>query len=415
MRRRPAVPADLAWAVEVARDGIAPWVPPGFVWERFEQGIAERLVGAEVLERGGVPIGWMRVMREPERVVLDQVFLASGARGRGLGTALVREVMAPGLPVELRVLKGNAAHRLYARLGFRVFREGGTQWHLRWEPGWAGPLAVTDWAGPTRAAVGAVLARVGLAGPAVRVASTGLANHVFAAGDAVLRIATATEDGLSDARTEAAAVPAAIAAGVRTPALLAFDETGRDVPVPFTVYARVEGEVGAESAAVWREVGRELARVHAIGWVPDGAGWLDDHAEPDARGLLGHAAALDPGLPERLDRWLDGAPTGAGAPRFLHGDAHARNVLARDGRLAALIDWGDAGWGDPALDFEPMPLRFLRSALEGYREAGGTDDGTLEGRAVRAALAVALLRIARPKPRRRPTARLEEWVAAWGT
>jgi aminoglycoside phosphotransferase (APT) family kinase protein len=35
---------------------------------------------------------------------------------------------------------------------------------------------------------------------------------------------------------------------------------------------------------------------------------------------------------------------------WIHGDLHARNVLVVDGRLAAVIDWGDVARGDRATD-----------------------------------------------------------------
>jgi aminoglycoside phosphotransferase (APT) family kinase protein len=35
---------------------------------------------------------------------------------------------------------------------------------------------------------------------------------------------------------------------------------------------------------------------------------------------------------------------------WLHGDLHPRNVLMRDGKLSAVIDWGDMCAGDPATD-----------------------------------------------------------------
>lgn len=37
-------------------------------------------------------------------------------------------------------------------------------------------------------------------------------------------------------------------------------------------------------------------------------------------------------------------------PTWLHGDLHARNVLVNDGRIAAIIDWGDITSGDRATD-----------------------------------------------------------------
>jgi aminoglycoside phosphotransferase (APT) family kinase protein len=43
-----------------------------------------------------------------------------------------------------------------------------------------------------------------------------------------------------------------------------------------------------------------------------------------------------------------------------------------DGRggLLGLIDWGDAGWGDPTLDFATIPIELITTAIEGY---GGAD------------------------------------------
>jgi aminoglycoside phosphotransferase (APT) family kinase protein len=37
-------------------------------------------------------------------------------------------------------------------------------------------------------------------------------------------------------------------------------------------------------------------------------------------------------------------------PVWLHGDLHGRNVLVKEGRLSAVIDWGDVTGGDPACD-----------------------------------------------------------------
>jgi aminoglycoside phosphotransferase (APT) family kinase protein len=38
-------------------------------------------------------------------------------------------------------------------------------------------------------------------------------------------------------------------------------------------------------------------------------------------------------------------------PAFLHADLGPEHLLVRDGRLAGVIDWGDARLGDPALDY----------------------------------------------------------------
>ena len=46
--------------------------------------------------------------------------------------------------------------------------------------------------------------------------------------------------------------------------------------------------------------------------------------------------------------------------------------LARDG--VALIDWGDSGWGDAAIDFRNLPPERTDDVLAGYREVVATDD-----------------------------------------
>lgn len=65
-----------------------------------------------------------------------------------------------------------------------------------------------------------------------------------------------------------------------------------------------------------------------------------------------HAAriptAAAQGLQNVFDRAADAEP--ATSPVWLHGDFHAKNVLVADGRLAAVIDWGDITSGDRATD-----------------------------------------------------------------
>lgn len=68
----------------------------------------------------------------------------------------------------------------------------------------------------------------------------------------------------------------------------------------------------------------------------------------------------------------------AGPPRFLHGDFSPDNVIVdpSSGRLAGVIDWGNAAVGDPALDFMGLVLwrgwGFARRVLDAY--GGGPVD-----------------------------------------
>jgi aminoglycoside phosphotransferase (APT) family kinase protein len=45
-----------------------------------------------------------------------------------------------------------------------------------------------------------------------------------------------------------------------------------------------------------------------------------------------------------------------GSPVWLHGDLHPRNVLMENGKLSAVIDWGDMCVGDPATDLAALWL-----------------------------------------------------------
>jgi hypothetical protein len=64
---------------------------------------------------------------------------------------------------------------------------------------------------------------------------------------------------------------------------------------------------------------------------------------------------------------------------WVAGDVHARNVLVRNGKFAAFIDWGDLCAGDPASDLASSlgPVRRLRDARRAAIDAYGMSDATL--------------------------------------
>ncbi|MFC9795819.1 GNAT family N-acetyltransferase [Streptomyces sp. NPDC127584] len=82
-----------------------------------------------VVEVGGGFAGsvTMRPYENGEGLYLEHFYLAPAAQGRGLGTAVLRGLLAQadteGLPVRLIVLQGSAARRLYEREGFTVESE----------------------------------------------------------------------------------------------------------------------------------------------------------------------------------------------------------------------------------------------------------------------------------------------------
>jgi ribosomal protein S18 acetylase RimI-like enzyme len=80
-------------------------------------------------------IGMVETGATETEVVLANIRIAPEYQGRGLGTAIVTEILAEARqadrPVRLRVLKVNPARRLYERLGFSVVEETPTHYVMR--------------------------------------------------------------------------------------------------------------------------------------------------------------------------------------------------------------------------------------------------------------------------------------------
>lgn len=67
--------------------------------------------------------------------------------------------------------------------------------------------------------------------------------------------------------------------------------------------------------------------------------------------------------------------TWTGEPVWFHGDVSSGNLLVRDGRLSAVIDFGTSGVGDPACDLY-IAWTFLDApARRAFRTTWGIDDG----------------------------------------
>jgi aminoglycoside phosphotransferase (APT) family kinase protein len=65
-----------------------------------------------------------------------------------------------------------------------------------------------------------------------------------------------------------------------------------------------------------------------------------------------------------------------GPPVWFHGDMASGNLLVRDGTLAAVIDFGTCGIGDPACDLVIAWTLFLGESREAFRETVGQDAAT---------------------------------------
>lgn len=100
----------------------------------------------------------------------------------------------------------------------------------------------------------------------------------------------------------------------------------------------------------------------------------DDVVRERIASLDGHGVDARQVLP----RWREslGAPAHGGPPSWLHGDLHPANLLVVDGRLAAVLDFGDLTGGDPATDLAVAWMLFPPSERAVFRSALGADDAT---------------------------------------
>jgi aminoglycoside phosphotransferase (APT) family kinase protein len=85
-------------------------------------------------------------------------------------------------------------------------------------------------------------------------------------------------------------------------------------------------------------------------------------------------------------------PAWDGTYAWIHGDLVPPNLLVKDGRLRAVIDFGATGRGDPATDLNPAWSAFGPAGRRVFRDLIGADDDTWRrGRGIALGQAVGLV------------------------
>lgn len=148
------------------------------------------------------------------------------------------------------------------------------------------------------------------------------------------------------------------------PKPLAIGEPGQDYPFPWSVYGWLEGEPLArhlghiDLATIAVDVAAFLKSLQGID-ATDGplAGEHNFHRGGSLAVYDGEARAATLRLADEVDQrlameiWqlaLSSSWQGQGV--WVHGDIAEGNLLVRDGRLSAVIDFGSSGVGDPSSD-----------------------------------------------------------------
>ena len=161
LTQRDATPSDRAFllalyastrADEFAQLGWPPEMERAFMQLQFEaqRGDYERRhPGARccVVELRGCPVGRLWTARDGDRVVVLDISIVADLRGQGIGTECLRGVQrqaaTAGLAVDLQVVVGNPAQRLYERLGFRAVGASEVRQAMTWRLGPAATSATS--------------------------------------------------------------------------------------------------------------------------------------------------------------------------------------------------------------------------------------------------------------------------------
>ena len=198
----------------------------------------------------------------------------------------------------------------------------------------------------------------------------GVVNEIWFSGDLAIRI-NKNLNYESDGWTETVAVHALTAQGIRTPRLVAFDSDLDVVPRLVTIYERVSGKSLSQTpnlpdpASFFRELGAAIREFHdKVDHVDDPHNRLDPQWNTNPQATFQAFELLEPrskGIFNNIPMKTSEEPN-----VFGHQDLHADNILVHNGKLSAIIDWGDAAWCCRAVDLRYIPARFLPAACEGY-------------------------------------------------
>ena len=126
--------AHLGWPVEMERA----FMQVQFEAQRSDYERRYPAAKCRVVELRRCPVGRLWVAKDARSLTVLDISLLAELRGRGIGSTCLRGVQQraakAGLAVELQVVVGNPAQRLYERLGFRNVGEAGVRQAMAWTP-----------------------------------------------------------------------------------------------------------------------------------------------------------------------------------------------------------------------------------------------------------------------------------------
>jgi aminoglycoside phosphotransferase (APT) family kinase protein len=215
--------------------------------------------------------------------------------------------------------------------------------------------------------------------PLARVEPEGTVNVIFRLGDDMsLRLPRIDWAADEEFHREHLVLPRlAPQLPVRIPRPIAPGRAGAGYPWSWWVFDWIEGDLPTAPIEA-SEVAEFIAALQRVGpaGAPEPSGNRDKPLAFRDRGVREALERVDaPGAVELWERAMR-APEWSGDRVWIHADLDRRNVLVRDGRLSAVLDWGGAGLGDPANDVMAAWKLVTPGQRERFRKLLDVDDDT---------------------------------------
>jgi aminoglycoside phosphotransferase (APT) family kinase protein len=221
--------------------------------------------------------------------------------------------------------------------------------------------------------------------PIEHVPSSGTDNALYRLGDDMVvrlpRIRWATGGVDKDCRWLPELAPLL---SVSVPVPLARGEPAEGFPWSWGVYPWLEGEnpapEGVSDPSLLHDLADFVTELHGLDLADGPAARRGRPLEVQDKGARAALGELDGmiDVDAATAAWEAAlrAPEWPGPLVWVHGDLLPGNLLLRDGRLTAVIDWAGVGVGDPACDLIVAWGVIPRDSRPDFRDAVGADDAT---------------------------------------